>query len=237
MRLDTVPIESAVIRLLSGYTTKDMAGMRTMLRNYFFLCSACLTYLNERGLTGRLFDKETLDAAGEQSEENDPVEEALWQRVPFNPEMIPAEAKAQLAQESPAFAEALRQTEQTGEEASIAYSDFVTQVARSESATEFVKATHVPMEMSNGEIALVALNQTEEAAQELAEEQRATFRTSLKAVAKEIAAMLEAVPEPDKGRRQTEGKMGVGEKKAVAALVLSHVSAMARDLGITPEEA
>ena len=56
MRLDTVPIESAVGRLLSGYTTKDMTGMRTMLRNYFFLCSACLNYLNERGLTGRLFN-------------------------------------------------------------------------------------------------------------------------------------------------------------------------------------
>ena len=180
--------------------------------------------------------KETLDAAGEQSEENDPVEEALWQRIPFNPEMISDEAKAQLAQESPAFAEALRQAEQTGEEASIAYSDFVTQVARSESATEFVKATHVPMEMSNGEIALVALNQTEEAAQELAEEKRATFRTSLKAVAKEIGALFDSIPEPARGSVQRGGEMGAGEKKAVASLVLSHVAAMAKDLGVTPEE-
>ena len=180
---------------------------------------------------------ETLRRAGEQSEQNDPVEEALWQRIPFNPEMLSNEVKAQLAQESPAFAEALRQAEETGEEASIAYPDFITQVARSEVAHEFVDATHVPLEMSNGEIEMVALNQAEEAAQDLAEDQRATFSASLKAVGKQIASMLESVPEPGKGRKQHEGEMGVSEKKAVAALVLSHVSAMARDLGITPEEA
>lgn len=162
-----------------------------------------------------------------------PNGEALWQSIPFSPDMLDDATKQALSQASPAFAEALAKAERDGSAAEVSYADFVTQIAPNEAAPQFIAATHVPLEMSNGEIEMLAQNQVDEVTRTLADTEQATFRASLKTVSKSIEQMLESVPEtsPD-----GHGAMTRGEKRAAVSLITAHVSAMARDAGLTPEE-
>ena len=165
-------------------------------------------------------------------------EHPLFQRIPFDVNAMSDEAKQALAVVSPEFAAALRRAKQSGEDPTMEYKDIVTMAKQAgDKMSEFINASYVPMQMSNGVLELVAQNQVEAAARRIAREERNQFRESLRKVTQEMAKLLDAVPEPaNRSRAEKNGTMTTTEKRHAVSLVAAHVAAMAADSGMTPEQ-
>lgn len=152
-----------------------------------------------------------------------------------DPEGLTDEEKAALSKASPAFAAALAEAEATGSDIQISYADFVTQIAPTEQANAFANNAHVEGELSQAELDLIENNTIIDLNQKLLISSDASFVKSASVVAEKIDALFNDLPAPT--QRNEEGTMSATEKKANAKLVLHHVLSIAKDMGISPEDA
>lgn len=152
-----------------------------------------------------------------------------------DPDGLTDEEKTALSKASPAFAAALAEAEATGSDIQISYADFVTQIAPTEQANAFADNAHVEGELSQAELDLIENNTIIDLNQKLLISSDASFVKSASVVAEKIDALFNNIPVPT--QRNEEGAVSATEKKANAKLVLHHVLSIAKDMGISPEDA